>query len=234
MKKQVILDQLNELLNIPQLERIVFHKMEELKLYFKDEIKRYRDLKEYFKKNAYGDMEILEAKKELGKKIQAYHFELYCPIDGTWLATSIEPSPPSGYEIYDIIPEKIVEYIGSFTTTPGKIERLEKFSLPTLKEKTFDLTFTKYSEWHALGTIRSCKTPTGDSTKDEKPDHMSEIYYYDKKDTDKGDYKELFYYMQKYPPLRHYFFTEFHMKVKPLIVGELVEITSSSQPVDLF
>jgi hypothetical protein len=234
MQKQVILDQLNELLNIPQLERIIFHKVEELKLYFKDEIKRYRDLKEYFKKAAYGDMEILEVHKEMGKKIQTYHFELHQPKDGPWIATSIEPSPPSGYEIFDIIPEEIVEYIGSFITPPGKIEKLEKFSLPTLKEKAFDLNFTKYSDWHVLGTIRSCKILTDGSTKDEKPDHMTEIYNYNKKDTDKGDYKELFYYMQKYPALKRYFFTELHMKVKPLIVGDLVEITSSSRPVDLF
>ena len=234
MKKQAILDQLNELLNIPQLERIVFHKIEELKLYFRDEIKRYRDLKEYFKKAAYGHMEILQANKEMEKKNQTYHFELHCSMDGLWQAISIEPPPPSGYEIYDIIPEKIVEYIGSFNTTPGKIEKLKKFSLPTLKGKAFDLAFAKYSEWHVLGTIMRCKVSTVDSTKDETPDHMTEIYYYDKKDADKGDYKELFYYMQKYPPLRHYFFTEFHMKVKPLIVGNLVEITSSSQPVDLF
>jgi hypothetical protein len=234
MKKQLILDQLNELLNIPQLERIIFHKMEELKLYFKDEIKRYRDLKEYFKKIAYGNMEILEENKEMEKKNQTYHFELHCPIDGPWQATSIEPSPPSGYEIYDIIPEKIVEYLGSFITTSGEIEKLEKFSLPTLKEKAFDLIFTKYSEWHVLGTIRSCKIQTGDSTNDEKKDHMTEIYNYNKLDSDKGDYKELFYYMQKYPALRRYFFTELNMKVKPLIVGNLVEITSSSQPVDLF
>jgi hypothetical protein len=234
MKKQVILDQLNELLNIPQLERIIFHKMEELQLYFKDEIKRYRDLKEYFKKAAYGRMEILEANKEMAKKNQTYHFELHCPTDSPWQATSIEPSPPPGYEIYDIIPEKIVEYIGNFTTTPGKIEKLATLSLPTLTGKAFDLTFTQYSQWHVLGAIRSFNIPTGDNTTDKKPNHMTEIYNYNKKDADKGDYKELFYYMQKYPPLRHYFFTEFHMKVKPLIVGDLVEITASSQPVDLF
>lgn len=234
MKKQVILDQLNELLNIPQLERIVFHKIEELKLYFKDEIKRYRELKEYFRKAAYGDMEVLEANKEREEKNQTYHFELHCTMDGSWLATSIDPPPPPGYETYDIIPEKIVEYLGSFITTPGKIENLGKFSLPTLKGKVFDLTFTRYSEWHILGIIRSYKILTDDSTRDEKPDHMTEIYNYNKKDADKGDYKELFYYMQKYPALKRYFFTELHMKVKPLIVGNLVEITSSSQPVDLF
>ncbi len=234
MKKQVILEQLNELLNIPQLERIIFHKMEELKLFYRDEIKRYRDLKEYFKKAAYGHMEIIEANMEVGGKNQVYHFELYSPMHGSWLATSLEPSPPPGEEIYDIIPEKIVEYIGKFITSLGKIEKLEKFSLPTIKEKAFDLTFVKYSECHALGTIRRYKIPTGDSAADEKPDHLTEIYNYNKKDTDERDYKELFYYMQKYPLLRHYFFTEFYMKLKPLILGDLVEITSSSQPVDLF
>jgi hypothetical protein len=234
MKKQVILDELNELLNIPQLERIVFHKIEELKLYFRDEIKRYRDLKAFFKKTAYGHMEILDENNGMEKKKQMYHFELHCTMGGPWQATSIEPPPPAGFDIYDIIPEKMVEYIGSFQTAPGKIEKLAKFSLPTLKEIAFDLIFTKYSEWHILGTISRCSIPTDDQSKDEKPDHMTGIYYYHKKDTDKADYKELFYYMQKYPALRRYFFTEFHMKVKPLIVGDLIEITSSSQPVDLF
>lgn len=234
MKKQVILDELNELLNIPQLERIVFHKMEELKLYFQDEIKRYRDLKEYFKRTAYGNLEILDANKATEKKNQTYHFELHCLTGGSWVATAIEPSPPPGYEIYDIIPEKIVEYIGSFIIPPGKIEKLEKLSLPTLKEKSFDLLFTKYSEWHVLGTIRAYQVPAGDGAKDEEPGSSADIYYYNKEDANKGDYQELFYYMQKYPPLRHYFFTEFYMKVKPLIVENLVKITSSSQPVDLF
>ncbi|UCH92730.1 MAG: hypothetical protein JSV88_20875 [Candidatus Aminicenantes bacterium] len=234
MAKQELLDELNELLNVPQFERIIFHKVEELKLYFKDEIERYRRLREKFRKSAYGDMQVLEAHKEIGKKIQAYHFELNRTKNDQWLATSIEPSPPPGYEIYDILPEGIVEYIGSFNTAREKIETRKELTLETLKGRAFDLSFTKYSDWHILGLIRSYKIPTGDGTEDEKPDHMTEIYNYNKKETDEGNYKELIYYMQKYPALRRYFFTELHMKMKPLIVGKLVEITASSRPVDLF
>ena len=233
-EKQEKLDELNELLNIPQLERILFHKVEELKLYFKDEIQRYRGLKEEFKRSAYGDLHVLGGQRGKSKKVQAYHFELNRTKDGQWIATSIEPSPPSGCEIYDIIPEEIVQYIGSSNTGPDKIEVKKDFSLASLKGKAFDLRFLKFSDRHVLGTLKAYEIPPANGAEGEKTNHMTEIYNYDKKETAKGNYKELFYYMQKYPELRRYFFTELHMKMKPLIMGNLVEITSSSQPVDLF
>ena len=74
MGKQEILDELTELLNIPQIERIIFHKVEELKLYLKDEVNLYKSLKSDFKRSAYGDMRICEDPGE--RKVQTYHFEL--------------------------------------------------------------------------------------------------------------------------------------------------------------
>ena len=233
-EKQEKLDELNELLNIPQLERILFHKVEELKLYFKDEIERYRRLKEEFRRSAYGGMHVLGDQKGKSKNRQTYHFELNLAKNGRWIASTIEPSPPSGCEIYDIIPEEIVQYIGSAITAPNKIEIRKELSLPILKGKAFDLRFLKYTDRHVLGTIRGYKIPAENGADEDKTNHMSEIYNYDKKETDEGNYKELFYYMQKYPALRRYFFTELHMKMKPLIMGNLVEITASSRPVDLF
>jgi hypothetical protein len=233
-EKQEKLDELNELLNIPQLERILFHKIEELKLYFKDEIERYQRLKEDFRRSAYGDIHVLGDQRGKSKKSQTYYFELNQAKDNRWIASSIEPSPPSGCDIYDIIPEEIVQHIGSSTPGLGKIEIQREFSLPMLKGKAFDLRFLKYSDQYALGTLRGYKVPAENGAEEEKTNHMTEIYNYDKKETDQGNYKELFYYMQKYPALRRYFFTELHMKMKPLIMGNLVEITASSQPVDLF
>ena len=123
--KQKILDDLDEFLDIPQFERIIFHKVEELKLYLADEIAHYRELKKYFKKRAYGEMKVLtgedtgepdelEGKHKPG---QTYYFALHKSPDGHWNAVRLEPSPPAGYDISDIVPEEIAEYIGTFETT---------------------------------------------------------------------------------------------------------------------
>ncbi len=233
-EKQEILDELNELLNIPQFERIVFHKIKELKNYFQEEIERYRYLKESFKRTAYGSMQVLDSQNQVEGKIQVYHFELNRSKEGEWEATTLVPDPPPGYEIYDIIPEEMVEYIGSFKTARQQIENQTQLSLPALQGIAFDLSFIKYSDWYILGTIKNYKLPSADGADREIPDHMTEIYNYDKQETDKGNYQELIYYMKKYPALRRYFLTELHMKMKPLIIGNLVEITASSQPVGLF
>lgn len=233
MGKQELLDELNELLSIPQFERIVFHKVEELKLYLKDEVALYRDLKKSFKTSAYGDMQICGDTED--KVSQTYHFELNRNGKGEWIPTEVEPPPPPGRDIYDIIPEEIIEYISSFKTVSNKIETRRDFSFPTLKGEKFELRFAKYSDDHALGTVRCHRTGGENSDEKEEFDHIAEIYNYTEREIDdEGSYKELFYYMQKYPALKTYFFTDFHMKMKPLIVGNLVEITASSQPVDLF
>jgi hypothetical protein len=239
--KQKILDELDELLDIPQIERIIFHKVEELKLYLADEIAHFREIKRYFKKLAYGEMKVLNGEDALKageherkhKPEQTYYFALHKGPDEHWNAVRLGPSPPAGYDISDIVPEGIAEYIGAFETTTGKLETVTDVSLPSIKGMRFDLHFTRYSPNHVLGTIKRC--PLEENIGDDADDVFIEgIYNYNKKDSQKNDYKELLYYMQKYPPLRMYFFTELHMKMKPLIKGKLVDITASSQPVDLF
>lgn len=247
MSKQEILGELEELLNIPQFERIIFHKIEELKLYLKDEIGHYRKLKGYFKKLAYGDMEVLssenaEKEKSMGrngridgdKREPTYHFELNQEKDNQWSVARLEPSPPPGYDIYDIIPDEVIEYIVSLDTAAGEMETIKDLSLPFLGGIRFDLHFTKYSLHHVLGTIKTHQIEETDVLEGSGEGVMEKIYNYTKKEPEESDYKELFYYMRKYPPLRTYFFTEFHMKMKPLINGKMVDITASSQPVDLF
>jgi hypothetical protein len=247
MSKKGILGELEELLNIPQFERIIFHKIEELKLYLKDEIEHYRKLKDYFKKLAYGDMEVLssekdEKEKSLGrngsidsdKHEPTYHFELSQEKDNHWNVTSLEPSPPPGYDIYDVIPEEVIEYIVSLDTMSGKIKTITDLALPSVGGIRFDLHFTKYSLHHVLGTIKTHQIEETSNLKGSGDGVMENIYNYTKKEPEESDYKELLYYMHKYPPLRMYFFTEFHMRMKPLINGKMVDITASSQPVDLF
>jgi hypothetical protein len=239
MGKQEILDELNEFLNIPQFERIIFHKVEELKLYLKDEIDLYRSLKQSFKKTAYGDMEICDDEDSEKPRHQVYHFELNSTDTDAWVATGIEPSPPPGCSAYDIIPEEIIQYMNTFETAPDRIESRREFMLPALKGKAFDLRFTRYSDHHILGTIKSYRVGAaeGDEQETMEPIDTGDIYHYEYKpfeDDDESNFKEFFYYMQKYPALKAYFFTELHMKMKPLIMANIAELTVSSQPVGLF
>jgi hypothetical protein len=239
MAKQEILDQLSELLNIPQFERIIFHKVEELKLYLKDEIDLYRSLKNHFKKSAYGDMQLCESEGATEKAPQSYHFELNLNEDGQWVVAGLEPEPPLGYGHYDIVPEEVIRHMVTTGSDPDKIETHRGFTLPEIKDRAFDLRYTRYSDHHILGTLQSYATgePSAAEYQDETadPDQLTEIYNYQQHNADdESNFKELFYYMQKYPALKTYFFTELHMKMKPLIIGNLVEVTASSRPVDLF
>ena len=235
MPKQAILEELNELMNIPQFERVLFHKVEELKLYFQDEVSFYRKLKEKFKKSAYGDMEICEDPDE--ERIQTYYFELNEGED-VWFIADMEPAPPYGLNYYDILPDELIKYICSYKPSPGKIETRKDFSLPTVKRKTFDLNFSKYSDNHALGTVKCYRIRAESADELENPEDCTEIYNYisNANRDDELNYKELFYYMQKYEELKTYFFAELHLKMKPLIAGNMVETstTVNSQPTGLF
>lgn len=238
MAKQEILDELNELLNIPQFERIIYHKVEELKLYLKDEIDLYRTLKNNFKKSAYGDLQVWEGERQEDIPPRSYHFELNLTENGRWMIGNLEPPPPPGYDAYDIVPEEVIAHLVSTGINPDRIEILRGFALEAFKDRTFDLRFTRYSEHHLLGTVQIHAVPVQDQPEsgeeDSVPDQLTEIYNYQQNSSDdESNFKELFYYMQKYPALKTYFFTELHMKMKPLIIGKLVEITSSSRPVDL-
>lgn len=232
--KQDLLDELNELLNVPQVERIMYHKILELKTFLHDEIQRYQELREQFKRSAYGDMEVIEVADAAGGRPATYHFQLDLHYQNQWKATLVAPSPPPGKETYDILPDELVEYISSFKTEPQTITKQEKLTLPALKGRVFNLQFIKYSDIFIMGNITTYLETSEEEARKKKTTDLTEIYNYDKRDTDEGSYKELIYYMKKYPALNRYFLTELHMKMKPLIIGKLVNVTARSQPVDLF
>ena len=222
MEKQRIIDELTELLNIPQFERIIYHKIEELKMYFRDEISLYNNLKKDFQKAAYGNMQIYENAEQI--RSQTYRFELDKNEDNVWIPTEIEPSPPSRSEIDDIIPTEIIEYITHFKSNPTKIETINNFTLPALKGKIYDLRFAKYSDHHALGTITEIRTKKEIPYPDAETDNIVDINDFYKEDTVELNYKELMYYMEKFPAFKEHVFSEFFMRWKPLIDEKLLKL----------
>jgi hypothetical protein len=160
MLKKEILHELEELLDIPQFERIIFHKVEELKSYFEDEIDYYMDLRESFRKKAYGKMRVLGSAAEIEEDNReetnrdTYFFELRKGKDCRWSASNIEPPAPPGYSIDDIIPDEIVQHIVSLNPSPRKIETITNLSPQKAEGIKYNLEFIKYSNFHILGSLQ--------------------------------------------------------------------------------
>lgn len=232
MEKQKLLQELGELLNIPQIERIIAHKLEEAKNFYKDEIDLYLSLRNNFRKTAYGNMYVYEGmEQETPQTFPTYRFELDKDKQNTWNLTEIEPALPPGYHINDIFPPLIIEYMTSFEIHPTRIETATHFTHPKLQGRTFNLRFTRYSDYHLLGTITEIQTQVNDahsaSTMERELDNLVDINDYYKNDNAELNYKELMYYMEKYPAFREHIFSEFFMKWKPLIDGKLLKLDYS-------
>lgn len=220
MGKKEILDELDELLNIPQFERIIFHKIEELKTYLREEISLYRDLKEDFRSAAYGKMHVYEEVKQ--KKSLTYRFQMDKDTDEKWKITDIEPSPHSTTKIDEILPPLIIKYMASFTTNATRIETVSNFSHPRLEGRTFFLRFAKYSDNHLMGTVTEAQGNSDTGPTDSESGKLVDINDSYKRDDIKFNYRELTHYMEKFPALKEHIFSEFFMRWKPLIDKDLL------------
>lgn len=189
MPKKELLDQLDELLNIPQAERVILHKVKELKLFFKEEIERYRHLKEGFIRAAYGQMKFLDGEENQPGE-QVYQFELNQDQYGEWVPGNINPPPPPGYDAYDIIPGEIIEYIDPFRINPDKIETHNKIVIESLNGRTFNLSFIKYTDHHVLGTIAMDRLPVKGTGSEPAPDQAGNIFYKNNHGTHRWTYRD--------------------------------------------
>jgi hypothetical protein len=119
---------------------------------------------------------------------------------------------------------EVINYISGFKPNPTKIETENNLVLPSLKGRAFNLRFAIYSDSHALGTISEIKKPRKTKTVSEEGDNLVDINDFYKKDTLELNYKELMYYMEKFPAFREHIFSEFFMRWKPLIDVQLLRL----------
>lgn len=223
MEKQEILNEFSELLNIPQFQHIIIHKISELKLMLHDEIVLYRDVRERFHRKSRENLRICE--DDGFDRDQTYRFELNLGEDGHWIASGFDPTPPSYMEANDVVPQEVVDYLSSFKPDPAKIHRLKEFTVPELGQRAYEISFTRYSHHHVLGTICQIKSNP------ELPFLSGSGNIIDINDSYKnapeyGNYKELIFYMEKFPKFKAHIFSEFFLKWKHLIDNQIIQATS--------
>jgi hypothetical protein len=214
-----MIEDLNELINIPDVDTYIFLTIEQAKIKFSDEILNYRQLKNSFHQVKRGNMTLIEDKQR-NIHAESFYFEVkrIKPKNGKlkhqWVITKIKPKPKQEY--VDIIPIEFINSIDFYMVDPDKIETFKRFKSRSLK-KFFDIRFTRYSETHVMGSIRESKVESL-NTKDEDFEDEREAFKLNLGQTSiKEDYMELFRYMEEFPEIKEDIFNRFNMVQKPYV-----------------
>lgn len=222
MENHLDLEELLELLNIPEFERIIYHKVEELKCVMDDKIQLYRNLKNNFRKTAFGNLQIFENRNP--QRLPTYRFELNRTARGRWIPTLIEPPPPFKSNVETILPPEAIKFMIRFRTDPETIRRhIGNFQTPGGK-RSFHLEFSKYSDDHVLGTIRPNQPDVqdGEAKAEEKKKVVKVNFHHKEKEIkmqsdSQSDYLELIRYMQACPQIGEEILNYFNSIQKPML-----------------
>lgn len=214
-----MIEDINELINIPDVDTYIFLTIEQAKIKFAEEIKNYHLLKNTFHHSKRGSMVLIEDKDKL-KKSQSYYFEMKRiknksgKLKYRWTISTIKPKPVPDPE--QIIPVEFINSIDFHGVDPDKIETYKRFKSRSLR-KIFDIRFTRYSETHVMGSISE---NISEVSKDEPQDFSDEgeAFKLNLGQTHvKEDYMELFRYMEESPEIKEDIFNRFNMVQKPYV-----------------
>ena len=139
MENDRLLKELEELIKIDLMKRIIEHKVEELKYMVNDDLDHYLRL---YKNSSKKSKDKKAVKRVPVGKVD---FELV-GMGGVWF-----PNIP-GEDIngFDVIPEPVLEYI---VHSPENTVMRYNLTFEELPERRFDLSFTKREDGHITGTI---------------------------------------------------------------------------------
>jgi hypothetical protein len=131
-----LMEELKDLVEIPEIGRLLFHKVEELKSLLSKNIHLYSDMEE----------SLLEVRppKNPGK-IHSYGqlFELTKIGKKTWIPSI--PYQPEDRDIFAVIPGEIIDFTVKYEVEEGTPVLLPGLTFPGLKQRTFDLSFEKHN-----------------------------------------------------------------------------------------
>jgi len=136
-----LLIEIKDLSEIPEFACSIKHKVEEMKIALSPYIHLHREVKSILN----------EWLGEKTAEIQGQPFELTKIGTNLWIPSIANLY--SEYDIYEVIPEKLIKYIVSQDSPMGVIVMKKNFSLKSIKDRTFDLCFEKISSDYIVGII---------------------------------------------------------------------------------
>ncbi len=232
MNKQERINEIIELMNIPEFEKLISIKVEELKIILDRQIKLYNRLRKEFKGADQQQLLLFENRK-VDRTEHTYFFELKRVDDSMsklgykWILRKIDPEP--GIAVDEIIPMEVIDLLGSRQTNPSKIEFDEFYSARF--NKKYDIRSIKYNDSRVFGTIRvMIEGKRGEESHLENKRGTITLDVSQEKIENEKKYTELFRYMEKYPEIRDHIFSYFYMIQKPLVDNaEEMSLASSDE-----
>lgn len=153
-----------DLMNIPEFKHLMLLRSSQLQREFPDIIEQYQKIKGEFKQVAYGHMLVCMSEKETIP--HAYYFELKGGSRNTWRVIAVDPQPPQGVTFDDIIHPNIAQQIGISDIDYNEIRMFKPGITVNGKLTKFEVRYTKFSDVHAIGSIKKIGPRTGEKKLD--------------------------------------------------------------------
>lgn len=219
MDQEQLLREIKDLLIIPNFHRAIYHKVEELKIILSEDIECFSKISR-----------TIEPERQCPRLRDGREFQLARFGDSLWIP-SLQSLQPVG-NIYEVIPQEIIDYIVRFDTEPGMIVMKSGVKLPGLKGRIFDLSFEKHSARRISGIIKEKKC-TGKGSEDVVTPDMpgrEEMFY-----REMGEIAEklkiLVSYLLKNNDYYRHVISEFFIRWKPLIDNQLISPLDSTETI---
>jgi hypothetical protein len=217
METQEKIRKIIEFMNIPDFEQIMSAKLLELEIALRPKIKQFQEQKTKFKTMAGTGLALLE-NEEPFKRPPTFYFECKRVKDKQswvgqkWTLWEINPEPVD--QTTETVLLELAQSMGSYKTDPAKIEQKELFSEPD--QRYFDVSFTKYSDTFAFGTLRQSGKEV-ETPPNEDYNNMIKLSLGYKAFKIEDSYGEMLRYLESYPEIRERLLAYFYMMEKPRI-----------------
>ncbi len=144
-----------------------------------------------------------------------YRFELSRYEGENWIPVRVDPLPPDGCTISQVIPDYVVKRI---LAKPVDLKRhysmrvMVDDDLPVL---CYDVKYVMVSADHLFGSIWLVSAPDRPASANDKKMLITRVDCRYEEKSEETNYWELLDYMQKYPEVKEHIFEYFFLKLKP-------------------
>ena len=207
MRKQERIAELLELMKVPEVAKVIFLTIDEVKGKLKDEIDQWRR------------SELLLKKLKEAVHKDSYRFELK-KTDDEWHVISISPEPIGEIDFKSMIMTDVLPHFQLNIASPKSCEILNEFI--SKENHDYNIQFIKFADNHVFGIILEIvNSLDSDPVKEIEIENIE--YGYETKSNEEK-YREMFYYMEKDPYIREFLLDLFFILLKPDSDKELSSI----------
>lgn len=211
MNPERLLSELKDLTLIPNFQRALYHKVEELKIILSEDIESFSRISR-----------TIEPVQRVRKEREGREFQLARFGDSLWIPSLVHHAPVNN--IYAIIPQAVVDYISRFDIEPGVIVMKTGKTFPGCKDRVYDISFERHSDRFISGVIGEQKAVGGDTVHcDTPPDPDPDEQLYNEMGEMAENLKLLVSYLLKNPDFYRHVISDFFIRWKPLMDMRLID-----------